>query len=141
MKIQNLYLPVFLVLSMFIISACGTGNVVANPNCPQYGCQMVMSDAKTEFKVTDDNGISSLTDCCADVHVKNLEDQPALVSVTADCSTLSKTSTYSSDSYWMQPQSEHDFEIKVDAGWTENWKCQNFQVHSSKVQTCGLYQK
>lgn len=131
----------FLVLLLALVSACSGNNSTGNVVCLQYGCRMTMSDAKTEGKVTDDGGISSLTDCCADVHLKNLEAQPALVSVTADCSTLNKKGTYSSDSYWMQPQSEHDFEIKVDAGWTENWKCENFQAHSSKVQTCELYQK
>src|SRR3989344_4287468 len=103
MKKQNIYLILSLILSIFVINACGTGNVVYDKNCPQYGCKLTLGEAKFDSKVTDDNG-GCVFDCSADVYVKNIENQPTLVKVTATCKTLNKEGVYSSEEFWLQPQ-------------------------------------
>ena len=140
MKKQKIHLIISLILSIFVVSACGTGNVVYDPNCPQYGCKLTTTEAKFESKVKDDSGSGCLTDCNADVWVKNIENQPAFAQIIADCHTVSKSTQYSSEMYWMQPQEEHTFQIKVDAGSLEDWKCENFKIKSGQITGCEAYQ-
>ncbi len=98
--------------------------------------QLTTITASTEMKVIDDSGKGCLTDCEADVKVKNLEKQPVLVKVTAECYTVKERKTYSSEEYWMQPESDHTFKIKPKVGLIEDWKCENFRKTASKIYGC-----
>ncbi len=121
-----------LVLSAILLSGCGniTGNVPLNQ------CELVTQQAQFESKIKDDKGIGCITDCQANVWVKNIENQPNRISVTADCTTVNGIKQISSGDYWIQPQGEHTFNIKVPVGIAENWKCENFQIHSDKIYGC-----
>lgn len=130
-----------LLIAIIAISGCEvksgpTGNVPTT--CPTYKCVLTSDVASFESKILDDKGNGCLTDCVADIRVKNLENQPTGVSVSANCNTINKQGTYTSKTFWMQPNSEHDFRIKVDAGLTENWRCENFVVNSDKISACQL---
>lgn len=132
-----------LILSILVISGCDggiTGDVPAI-DCPQYGCRLTTKEASLESKVLDNSGNGCLTDCNADIYVKNLENQPVRAVVKADCNTVNKRAIYSSETYWLQPKGDHKFNIKVDAGLTENWKCENFVIHSEKISDCQTYIK
>jgi len=129
-----------LVLSIGLIVGCDKTGKGYEGNCPQYGCRLTTKEANFESKVLDDSGNGCLTDCNADIYVKNIENQPGRVYIKADCYTVNQRATYSSETYWMQPQEEHTFKIKVDTGMTENWKCENFEIHSEQISDCEIYQ-
>jgi len=127
------------IMSLVLISCGITGNVPASQNCPQYSCKLTTTEAKFETKVKDDSGSGCLTDCSADVWVKNLENQPAFAELIADCHTVNNNQQYSSGVTWMQPQGENTFQIKVDAGSLEDWKCENFRIKSGQIAGCEIY--
>lgn len=129
-----------LIFSLLVMSACtkGAEGFATATNCQQYGCRLTLGEAKFDSKVEDDNG-GCVFDCSADVYVKNLENQPALAKVTATCRTLNKVGEYSSEEFWLQPQGSHTFKINVDAGIDEDWKCENFAIHSSQIAGCEMY--
>ncbi len=134
MKIKYIIITLILIVTIGCVTS-PTGEVTS---CPGVECRLTMVDATFDSKVTDDNGKGCLTDCNADVYVKNLEQQPTKVKVMADCYTVNKRNRYSSETYWMQPGEEHTFKIKVDAGMTEDWKCENFGIFSEKIYGCEL---
>src|SRR3989344_8196463 len=126
-----------LALMMLFVSGCsqGAGGYATASPC---GCKLTLGEAKFESKIKDDHG-GCIADCSADIHVKNIENQPTLAYVTATCKTVNKEGVYQSEKYWMQPNSDHNFEIKVDAGIGEDWKCSNFAVYSSQIAGCEAY--
>lgn len=137
MKNKNLLIGLLSLAVVLIASCSNTGGTgAATATCPVYDCVLTTTQASFQTEVIDEHGIGCATDCQADVRVKNLENQPTRVAVSAECQTVNKKGIYTSETYWMQPNSEYDFKIKVDAGFTENWKCENFVVNSDKISSC-----
>ena len=132
-----LILLVMLVLSL-VITGCintPTGGVT----CPQIGCRLTATNANFQSEVKDADGNGCLTDCAADIWVKNVENQPTRVKVTADCWTTKEKYKTESETFWLQPGQEHTFHINLKVGLTENWKCDNFAISSDKINSCEAY--
>lgn len=140
-KIKLVYGAISLLMLM-LIAGCNDGGIGAatGVTCPKYDCRLTTTEARFEPEVIDDAGMGCVTDCHADVKVKNIESQPVKARVVARCRTVNKDAQYSSETYWMQPQEEHTFKIKVDAGLTENWRCDDFKVHSEQITACETYE-
>lgn len=134
-----------LTLVLLVVSGCGggTGFATAPPNCPKYDCKLTTKQAtQFESKIKDDKGgcFAGLADCSASVSIKNKESQPVLVYVTATCRTIDKQITAESKKYWMQPGEEYDFDIPTGAGIGNDWRCENFLIHSSQIAGCEVYE-
>lgn len=146
-KIQNWKIIALcsLTLILLVVAGCGdgTGFATAPPNCPKYDCKLTTKQAtQFESKIKDDKGgcFAGLADCSASVSVKNNENQPVLVHLTATCRTVDKQIPTESKKYWMQPGEEHDFDISSGAGIGDDWRCENFLIHSSQIAGCEVYE-
>ena len=131
---EKIYFTFALLILVVIIAGCvnnPTGGVV----CPQIGCRLATTDANFQSEVRDNEGNGCLTDCAADIWVKNVENQPTRVKVSADCWTTEQKYKAESETFWLQPSQEHNFNINLKVGLTENWKCDNFAIHSDKISS------
>ncbi len=115
-----------------LLNGCVTGKATYDPNCK---CQLTTKTAQFDYKIIDDSG-GGIFDKDLEVWVKNKETQPSRVVVEADCKTVEETKHVSSGAFWVQPDREHTFKIKVPVGWTEDWKCSNIAISSDTIYDC-----
>ena len=67
---KNKLLMVLVILSIFV-SGCGNA-ITGGATCPSYECKLTTTSAKTESKILDDKGSGCLTDCSANIKIKNV---------------------------------------------------------------------
>lgn len=139
MKNKQLWMAAIL-MPLVSLTACDllTGN--ATQGSLVCSCELRQKEIPYELGSKSASGGNLFGSSTADVPIKNKADIGAQFSVKIDCRTTKNSQTISSPKMYILPGEEYTFKLKPDAGWTEDWKCDNYRVEVNGGDECVLKQ-